>query len=154
SRDNSVLHNLEYLADFGAIDLMIWYVNKRSKLNFKWFSRMSFAELHRLAIVACGVMCALWDACDRLEDSDGSHPEASARFGNLLAYYATQLSKSTNEEFFVHKIGKLAVMDLTLLGEACPEIALLTADMQGKIANDAHVAAMGDIFKKYRAETL
>jgi hypothetical protein len=87
-KDNELLHNLEYMADVGAIDLMIWYVNRRSKLNIKWISRISYADLHRLALVASGIMCAAWHAHDCQQGRDGSHPLPSARFANLVAHYA------------------------------------------------------------------
>jgi hypothetical protein len=153
-KDDPLLHNIEFLADIGAIDLMVWYVNKRSRLNFKWLSRISFADLHRLALVACGVMCAAWDAYDRKQGRDGSHPEPSARFGNLLAYYAHVLSGSQGEEFFKHKIGKLAILDLMMLSETCPEVGVVISDMKDRIADEAHLVTVGNIFNIYRKDML
>lgn len=152
--DDPLMHNIEHLADIGAIDLMIWYVNKRSKLNFKWVSRISYADLHRLALVACGVMCAAWHAEDLRTGRDGSHPEPSARFGNLLAHYAGVMGQSKGEEFFKHKIGKLAMLDLLLLSEVCPELSSVVSGMQEKVSDAAHVEAMQDLFKTYREKTL
>ncbi|HUB65477.1 MAG TPA: hypothetical protein VL996_13720 [Methylocella sp.] len=153
-KNDLLLHNIEYLADIGAIDLMVWYVNKRSRLNFKWLSRISFADLHRLALVACGVMCATWNAHDHKKGRDGTHPEPGARFGNLLAHYANVMSHFKGEEFFKHKIAKLAIMDLTFLSDSCPEIAIVIGDMQALVSDEKHVSMMQEIFTVYRKETL
>jgi hypothetical protein len=149
-----IMHQVEFMADIGANDLLIWYVNKRSKLNFKWLTRISFADLHRLALVACGIMCAAWHAEDQKNGKDGAHPDPSARFGVLFAHYAKVIAKNNDDEFFKHKIGKLAVMDLIFLSEQCPELTAVVQDLTQLLSNPAHVANLESVFSELQPQTL
>ena len=137
-KDNTLLHNLEYMADTGAIDLMVWYVNRRSALNIKWIS-IPYADLHRLTLFAVGIMCAVWHAHDCKQGSDGSHPPLNKRFLNILANYITRISPKG--EKYVEKICLRAFHDLGVLSGVCPDIKGLLdnasdAFNDGKIIDD------------------
>jgi len=154
TKDDALLHNLEYMADLGAIDLMVWYVKRRSRLNIKWISRISHVELHRLALVACGLMCAAWYAHDGKHGRDGSHPLPSARFGNLVVHYSTKMIAPKGEEFFKRNIGGPAFYDLVTLGNICPEIQIMVDDVKSLTVNEAHVEDRRNIFNQFRKDTV